>query len=341
MDASRAYPSMRLESQRFATAPTLCVRRVLALIAVQLIIFAPDVVRGQNYPNRPLRIVTAEPGGGSDLTARLIAQGLSAAFDQPVIVDNRPAGIIPAEIVSKATPDGYTLLVTGGTFWVGPLMQRTPYDPVRDFSPITLAASSPNVVAVNPSVAARSVTELIALAKSKPGELNYASGPAGSTNHLAAELFKSMAGVNIVRISYKSTGQAVNDLIGGRVQLMFVSLAGAIQQVKAGKLRALAVTSAEPTALFPGLPTVAASGLPGYQNVNTSSMFAPANTSAASIARISQETVRVLTRPEIKEKFFNAGSEIVASSPAELAKTMKSEMSIMGKLIKSAGIRSE
>jgi tripartite-type tricarboxylate transporter receptor subunit TctC len=296
----------------------------------------------QDWPTKPLRMLTAELGGGSDLSARLIAQGLSGGLGQQVIVDNRVGGVIIADIAAKSAPDGYTLFTYSSTLWLIPFMRKeTPYDPVKDFAPITLVGSSPMVLVTHPSVPAASMKELIALARAKPGELNFASGPSGAIPHLAGELFKAMAGINIVHIGYKGVGLAVTDVIGGRIQMMFPNASAALPQVKAGRLRAHAVTSAKPSALAPGLPTVAESGLPGYECVAMYAVFVPAKTPAALVKRLNKEIVDVLNRPDIREKFLTASTEIVASSPQGLADTMKSEMTRMGKVIKAAKISAE
>jgi tripartite-type tricarboxylate transporter receptor subunit TctC len=294
----------------------------------------------QPYPHKPIRIVTSEVGGGTDFTARLIAQGLSAGLGQQVIVDNRAAGIIPGEIVSRAIPDGYTLLVHTSSFWLGPLLRKTPYDPLRNFLPVTLATKSSNILVVHPSVAAKSVKELITLARSKPGEFNYASASTGGTPHLAAELFKAMAAVDIVRIPYKGTGPALNALIGGEVQLSFPSASAAVLHVKAGRLRALAVTTSQPSALAPGLPTVSET-VPGYESVQMYGVFAPARTPENIINRISQESAKFLNVTKTKELFLASGVEAVGSSPHEFGAAVRSEISRMGKVIKDAGIREE
>jgi len=200
-----------------------------------LIALGADLVSGQEYPNRPIRLVTSSVGSGTDFATRLILPGLTASLGQQVIVDNRPGGVIQGEIVSQALPDGYTLLSVGSTFVLGPLLSKTSYDPVKDFSPISVLGRSPNVVVVHSSVAVTSIKELIALAKAKPGVLNYASGPVGASNHLAAELFKAMAGVNIVRIAYKGGGPALNDVIAGQVQLIFASAGSVVSYLKSGR----------------------------------------------------------------------------------------------------------
>ena len=313
----------------------------LSLLILSLAVVGAGGATAQNYPDRPVRIVTAEPGGGTDLATRLIAQGLAENMNQQVIVDNKPAGPIQGDLVAKARSDGYTLLLTGSSFWITPFLYEVAWDPVRDFVPITQVANLPNILIVHPAVAASSVKELIALAKAKSGELNYGATSAGASAHLAAEMFKAMAGVNIVRISYKGTGQALNDLIGGQVQIMFASIPGGMPHVKSGRVKALAIASAQPSELAPGMPTVSATGLPGYVSVTPYGVFAPAKTPVAITNRLHQEILRVLGRAEVKEKFFGFGADVVGSTPEQLLATVKAEMSGMGKLIKEAGIRAE
>lgn len=293
---------------------------------------------GPVYPAKPIRFVTAGVGGGADFTSRIVATAISSGIGQQVIVDNRAFAGQATDIVSKALRDGYVVLVTGQSFWVGPLLQPANYDPLKDFSPVTLINRQPNVLVVHPTVAVNSVTELIALAKSKPGELNYSSGSSGSASHLAAELFKSMGGVHVVRIPYKNGGLRMAGLTGGEVQMEFATPGSVIPQIKAGRLRALAVTTSQPSPVMPGLPTVAATGLPGYESTAVYAMFAPAGTPAAIIRRLNDETTRVLAREDIKEKFLSAGIEAAASTPLELSTAIKSEMTKLGKVIKDAGI---
>jgi tripartite-type tricarboxylate transporter receptor subunit TctC len=309
-----------------------------ALSLIPLTAFAQAVL----YPTKSVRIVTAGVGGSNDIAARLVAQGLSVTFGQPVIVDNQKDGAVASEVVLRAPADGYTLLLNGSTLWLLHFLRnKVAWDVERDFAPITQAVRTPNMIAVHPSVPIKSVRELIALAKARPGELNYSSSGTGTSNHLSAELFKAMAGVNIVRINYKGTGAAVNDLISGQVQLSFANAAAGMMHVRAGRLRAIAVTSAQPTALAPGLPTVTSSGLPGYEAVSILGIFAPARTPAPILNRLNQEMVRVLTSADVKDKLFTAGSEVVASTPEQLAATVTSEMARMGKVLRDAGIREE
>ena len=318
----------------------LIIRSAVLIFSVGMMVLGASVVSGQNYPNKPIRIVTSEVGGANDLVVRLIVPGLTSALRQPVIIENRPT-IVTSEIVTKALPDGYTLTIQGTSFWIGPLLRKASYDPVRDFSPITLTNMSINVLVVHPSLPATSVKELVALAKARPGALNYGTSGAGAASHLATELFKSMAGVNIARVSYKSAGPALNALIGGEVQLMLTAWGSAATHIKSGKLRALAVTSAKPSALIPDLPTVAASGVPGYESVQYNGIFATGKTPAAIINRLNQEIVRVLNRGDVKEKFAILGTEVVGSSPGEFAATLKSDIVRWGKLIKDTGIRAD
>ena len=309
------------------------------MFSVGMMVLGTGVVSGQNYPNKPIRILTTAPGSGADLVGRLIAPRLLDSLAQPVVIDNR--GIIAIETVARAPADGYTLVLYGSPLWLLPFMRdNVPWDPLRDFSPITLAVSTPNVLVVHPSVPVKSVKELIALAKARPGELNYAS-TTGSTPHLGAELFKAMAGIDIVHIPYKGTGPAILALLGGQVQAMFPAVGSAVPYVKSGKLRALAVTSAQPSALAPGLPTVAAAGLPGYEAVSIIGILAPAGTRATIIGRLNQEIVRILNQTNVKEQLFSTGVETVGSSPEQFAATVKSEMARLGKVIKDASIRAE
>ena len=294
----------------------------------------------QDYPHKPVRIVTAEAGGGLDFVARLLAPGLTRNLGFQVIVDNRP-GMVSADVAARASPDGHTLMLSGSTILLAPLFQKTSYDPVRDFSPISLATTSPNLLVVTPSLPVGSVKELIALAKARPGELNYGSAATGSTAHLSGELFKSLAAVNIVRVNYKGTGSAIIALLGGEVQLLFAPAGSVMPHVKSGKLRALAVTSAQPSVLFPGLPTIAASGLPGYESAAITSLSAPARTPASIVSRLNREVAQILAAPDLRERFALAGAEAVSSSPEQLAAMVKSELARWGKLVRGTGIGSQ
>ena len=317
----------------------LITRVIVSIFSVGLLELAPGTVSGQDFPNKPIRIVTAAAGGGSDTTARLIAQGISGPLGQPVIVENRPT-FVAIETVAKAPPDGYTLLVTGASFWINPLLQKLSYDAVRDFAPISLISREVFILAVHPSMPVKSVKELIALAKARPGELNFGSSTPGGPGSLGAELLKSMAGVNIVNVPYKGNIAAVTALVSGEIQLMVADMPLVVPHVKSGKLRALAVTSAESSALVPGLPTVAASGLPGYGLDGATGSWAPAKTPTAIINRLNQEIVRFLNQPDVKERILNAQAEVIASSPEQFAAIMKSDIAKWSKVIKDAGIKS-
>jgi len=300
-----------------------------------------SIACSQEYPAKPVRIVTADVGSLTDLSARLIAQGLTANLGQQFIVENRggASGTIAAQTVAKAPPDGYTLLIYSGALWLGPLMQDLPWNALRDFSPIAAAVKSPNVLAVHPSLPVKSVRELIALARARPGELNYGSSSVGAGNHLAAELFKSLANVNIVRVAYKGGGAMMNALISGEVQVVFGAAGLVKPHAASGRLRALGICNTEPSALMPGLPTVAASGLPGYRSETLIAVFAPARTPEAIVGRMNQEVVRVLDNAAMKERFVNGGVDIVASSPERLIATIKSDIVSIGKLVQDAGLR--
>jgi tripartite-type tricarboxylate transporter receptor subunit TctC len=315
-------------------------RFVFWLFSVGAMLTVAGMACGQNYPSRVVRILTTEPGTSTDVAARLIAQGLTGSLGQPVIVENR--GIMAVETVAKAPPDGHSLVLYTSPLWLTPFMRdNASWDPVRDFAPITLVLNSPYVLVAHASLPVNTLGELIALAKARPGELNYGSSSAGSANHLAAELFKAMAGVNIVRVPYKGAGPALSAMLAGQVQVMFAGPGAVAPHVKTGRLKALAVTTAQPSALAPGLPTVAASGLPGYEASSLAGMFAPAKTPALVVTRLNQEIVRIIRRADVKERLFDFGTEGIGNSPEEFAATIKSEMAAMGKLIKDVGIRAE
>ena len=295
-------------------------------------------VSAQTYPTKPLRIVIAGVGAGTDFLARIIGQGISVPLGQNVVVESRSTAIIAAEVVARAAPDGHTSLLIAGNLWTTPLIERTPYDPVKDFSPVSMVTSAPNMLVVHPSVSAKSVSELINLAKAKPGQLNYSIGALGGATHLAGELFKAMAGVNIVMVPYKSSAPAITAVLSGEVQIMFPNAPIMAPIIKSGKLRALGVTSLKPSALFPDLPTVAESGLPGYESGTTNALFVPARTPAAVIRRLNQEVVRFINLPDTKTQLLNNGIEPVGNSPEQLAAIIKSEMIRMGKLYKDIGM---
>src|SRR4051812_15930901 len=309
------------------------VSAVLALLA-SAAVYAQDA----SYPTKPVRIVSNAAGGGSDFVARLIAPKLSEALGQQFVIDNR--GAISAEIVARSAPDGYTLHANGPPLWVTPLLRPAPYDAVKDFAPIIMAVSTPSILCVHPLLPVKSVRDLIALAKARPGQLNYAAGTIGAAPHMAAELFKSMAGVDIVRVPYKGSGPALVGLITGEAQIMFPAASG-IEYIKQGKIRALAVGSHERSPLLPGIPTIAESGVPGYESASPQGLFAPAKTPSAIIARLNQEVARILTAPELKERLFSTGVQVIASSPEAFAAAIRADIARMSRLIKTAGIKTE
>ena len=317
------------------------IRPIVCVCACAVLVLPAIDAAAQSYPAKAVRIVVGGSGGGSDTTARMLSLVLAAPLGQQVVVDNRPSGIIPGDIVAKAAPDGYTLLVTGSSLWISPLLQSVPFDPLKDFTPITLAAISPSVLTVHPSLPVKSVKDLIALARARPGELNYGTSGQGSAPHLSAELFKSMAKVNIVRVNYRGAGAALNDLLAGEVQMTFGTTSSVVPHLKTQRLRALAVSSAKPSALLPELPTIGASGLPGYESVSPAALFAPANTPRPIVDRLNKEAVQGLNRPDAKEKLFNIGLEVAGSSPEALGAMVKSDIVKWGDVIKQAGIRGE
>ena len=313
----------------------------LVLVMLTLAWMGCGAAYGQAYPAKPVRIVVTGVGSGGDFAARLIAQGVSPLLGQQIIVDNRGSGNLPAEIVAKSPPDGYTLCLSAAPLWITPFLRKTPYDPVRDFAPVTLVVTSPNILVVHPSLPVKSVKELISLIRARPGALNYATSGIGGSGFLAAELFKSMARADMVRVNYKSGGLALTELMSGEVQLFFANAGAVAPHMQSGRLRALAVTSAKPSPLLPGLPTISAGGLSGYELVSVQGLFGPARLPDAVIARLNQDIVPFLQRPDVKEKFFAAGMEALGSPPEALASTVKSEMARLGKVIKAAGITLE
>jgi len=306
------------------------------------ILLAAGGALAQGYPTKPIRVITVSAGGALDITLRLIANGISGPLGQQVIVENRPSGAHPEDMVARAAPDGHTLLYYANTLWLAPFLRAAiPYDPQKDFAPISLTVKGPNIIAVHASMPVKSVAELVALAKARPTELNVAVTGVGTSPHMAAVLFQAMTGARFTNISYKGIAQAFNDLRGGRVEIMFPTVASSLPFVKAGQLRALAVTSAQPSPLAPDLPTVAAAGVPGYESVAIHGLFAPSRTPDAIIARLNQEVVHFLNQPEAREKIRNMGFDIFAGPADQLAATMRAEMERMGKVIRDAGIKPE
>jgi len=314
-------------------------QRYAALLALPFLLAAAQPAAAQDYPSKPVRVIAGSAGSNVDVIARLVAERLSQNLGRQFIIDNRPNPAISGALLAKAAPDGYTLMANASNVWILPLMQTVTYDPLKDFAAVSLTSQAPNVLLVHPSIPIKTVRDLIALAKSKPGQLNYSSGGSGGSPHLSGELFKSMAGVNIVRIPYKGGGGAVTAVLTGEVAITFAAAGAAMPHLNSGRVKALAVTSAEPSPLFPGLPTVASAGLPGYDSGSTNAVLAPAGTPPAIIRQLNTEITKVLQSPDIRDRFTKAGLEAVSSTPEQLTALIKAQMSSMGKVIKEAGIR--
>jgi tripartite-type tricarboxylate transporter receptor subunit TctC len=319
--------------------------RSISLLCVTLGCFGFSGAYAQPaYPSKPIRfVVPFPPGGPLDIVARYIGQDLNRAWSQSVLVDNRPGagGNIGADIVAKAPPDGYTILMGAvSTHAINvTLYSKLPYDPIRDFAPITLVTSVPNVLVMHPSVPARNVKELIALAKARPGQLNFASGSTGSAGHLAGELFKTMAGVDMVHVPYKGAAPAVADLLGGHVSLMFDNLASALPNIKAARVRALAVTTLRRSPFLPDLPTISESGLRGFDIGTWFGVFAPGGTPRDIVTRLNTEIVRILSAASMKERFAPLGAEAMPDTPEAFGALVKSEMAKYAKIVRASGAK--
>ena len=307
-----------------------------------LLLFGVQVAAAQSYPSRPVRLIApSSPGSGVDIVARIVGQKLSENLKQQVVIDNRAgAGAnLGAEIAARAAPDGYTLFMGTPAHAINTsLYRRLNYDIVKDFSPISLVTTGQYVLVAHPSLPVRNVKELIALARARPGQLNFASAGNGNATHLAGELFKSLARLNIVHVPYKGTGPALTDLIGGQVQIMFANLTAGLPHIKSGKLRALAVTGATRSSAAPAIPTMIESGVPGYTVTSWYGVLAPAATSQEIINRLNGEIARVMRSPDMKDRLAGEGAEPTSSTPAEFAAFIKTEVAKWGKVVKEAGI---
>jgi tripartite-type tricarboxylate transporter receptor subunit TctC len=298
------------------------------------------------YPARPIRIIVSIPAGsGSDTVARFIARGLTDRLGKQVIVENRPGAgtVLGNDAVAKAKPDGYTLLVNGAAFTITPaLYKKLPYDALNDFTPITVAVVSPNLMVVHPSIPARSVKDLIALAKARPDQIFYASGGNGTNSHMATALFASMAQIRLAHVPYKGSTPGVIDLIAGNVAMTTNSMSTLLSHVRAGKLRPLGVASRKRVAAAPDLPTIAeAAGLPDYESAQWTGLWAPAGTPSEIIAKLNRDTIAVLQSAEVRERITADGSELIASSPDAFAALIRSELAKWAKVVKTTGIRQE
>jgi tripartite-type tricarboxylate transporter receptor subunit TctC len=298
----------------------------------------------ERYPSRPVRLVVPfAPGGGADISARTIATKLTERFREQVLVDNRPGagGNVGSDIVAKSPPDGYTLLLVSSSYGANPALYKLSFDPVNGFEPITLVSEQPFILVVHPSVPARTVKDLIALAKAKPGALNYASSGAGGIVHLGTEYFKSMAGIDLVHIPYKGGNTAHNDLIAGFVQVYFGTILSTLPVVKSGKLRALGVSTEKRNAALPSVPTVAEAGVPGFSFSGWYAVLAPAKTPRDITTALNREIVALLQAPDVKERFAADGSTVVASTPEALRDHLRRDIAKWQKVVKAANIRLE
>ncbi|MGZ5119282.1 MAG: tripartite tricarboxylate transporter substrate binding protein [Burkholderiales bacterium] len=316
-----------------------------ARLAATLVFSLAATASAQSYPDHPVRVVVPFPAaGGTDILARLLVQRMAERLGANFVIDNRAGagGTIGTEIVAKATPDGYTILVASSSHTINPsVYKKIGYDPARDFAPVTLIASGPGLLVVHPSVPAKNVKELIALAKSRPGQLIYASAGNGTPPHLAAELFKSMADVDLVHIPYKGNVPAFVDLLSGAVSLSFPTITSGLPQVRSGKLRALGVTSKERSTVVPDVPTIAESGLPGYEATTWYGMLAPAKTRTLIITKLHDQMIEVLKLPDIREKLLAQGLEPVGNRPDQFAAIISMELVKWSKVVAAAGVKAE
>lgn len=325
-------------------------RRIAALLGAVALALSAAPAAAQDaagFPARTIRIVVPfPPGGVTDRLARVVAQKMQEQWGQPAVVDNRPgaSGMIAAEQVAKSPPDGYTLMMGHiGTHAINPsLFAKLPYDPVQDFAPVSLLVSVPNILLVHPSVPAGSVAELIALARAKPGTLNFASPGSGTSGHMSAELFKSLAGIDIVHVPYKGPGPALQDLLAGQVNMLFDTVASSMPQVRAGKLKGLAVTTPARSAIAPDVPTMAEAGVAGYEIAPWFAAYAPAGTPPAVIDKLNAEMRRILALPDVRTAFVDQqGMTLIASSPAELGAHTQREIAKWARVVKATGARAD
>lgn len=317
---------------------------IAALAVLPAISLAQTKTDAQSYPNRPIRIVVpGSAGSANDFTARAIAQRFTEAWGQQIVIDNRSGagGVIAHEIVAKANPDGYTLIFsTSAGLVINPLLFKTPYDPFRDFAPVSLGSINPQMLFAHPGVAANNVSELVALARAKPGQLNCASAGTGTPNHLGCELLKSLAGINFVHVPYKGATGGITDVVGGQMHFMFNSIPAVLPLVKSGKLKGLGVGGPKRSPVAPDIPAIAET-LPGFECVNWYAMLAPAGTLPAVVNKLNAEMVKMIADPPFAQRLLDLGSEPLSTTPAGLAAHMRKESDRWGRVIKSAGIKIE
>jgi tripartite-type tricarboxylate transporter receptor subunit TctC len=321
------------------------VKRHSQVVLTAALLCIAGAAAAQTYPVKPIRMLIGfAPGGGTDIVGRIVAQKLGEALGHQVIADNRAgaSGQLAAELVAKAAPDGYTIMMAHiAAISILPSLSKLPYDPLKDFAPISLAAIGPNLLVVHPSLPVRSVKELIALAKARPGELQFASAGAGTVQHLAGELFKLQAKVDMLHVPYKGSGQSIVDLIAGQVHMDFDSVPPVINYVRQGRLRALAVTSAKRFSLLPDIRTIEESGVPGFDMSTWWGLVAPAAMGKDAIGRLQTETVKLLRQPDVKEKIAFAGAETVGNTPEEFAAYIRTETAKYARIVKAANIKLE
>jgi tripartite-type tricarboxylate transporter receptor subunit TctC len=318
---------------------------VLSLCIASLCVAGNQSFASESYPARPIRfIVPFPPGGGNDIVARIVALKLGEGLGQPVVIDNRggAGGTLGTDMTAKAPPDGYTLLINNISLAVNQtLFKKLPYDTLKDLAAVGLIGRQPNIVVVHPAVPAKSIRELLELARAKPGEMNYGSGGIGTASHLATEMLKLMARVDMTHVPYKGLGPALTDLIGGRVHVIISTMASALPHMKTGKLRPLAVTTAQRSSFFPEVPTMNESGVKGYEFSTWYALLAPAGTPKAVIDRVNQETRRALGTSSVKEQFLAQGLEPAGSSPEEFSAYLRNEVAKWGKVVKASGATPE
>jgi len=314
-----------------------------ALFASAVSAQAASTGSGQAWPDKPIRVILSVPAGATpDVTARLVTPGLSQQLGQPLVGDNRggAGGLIGAEIVAKSAPDGYTLFISSpGALTILPHLRKVPYDTVKDFAPVSLISVGPFVLITHPSVPVKTVKELIALARAQPGKLNYASAGNGVANHLAMELFKQMAGVDITHVPYKGAPQAVTDVLAGHMNMTFNSIAPIIAHIRAGRVRVLGVASSKRSPQLADVPTISEAGVPGYESENWFGMFAPAKTPKQIINRLNDAVVKVVRSPEIQSQFAALGADAIGNSPGEFAAFVRRDMEKYARVVKLSGAK--
>lgn len=320
--------------------------KMLACSSAALLAAAAQTAAAQSYPTKPIRVIIAQaPGSATDVVTRTLGSKLQASLGQPLVVDARPGagGTLGTDVAAKAPPDGYTLfMANNSTHGANPaLYSKLPYDAVRDFAPIIFVASTPYVLSVHPSLPVANVKQLIALAKTKPGQINYASAGNGSTHHLSGELLKSMAGIDIVHVPYKGTGPALTGLLSGEVSITFATVTSIQPHLKSGRAKALAVTTPKPSPMLPGVPTISESALPGFEMLSWFGLLAPAGAPPAIVTRMNAEVAKVLALPEIRSALAVQGLETRGGTPAQFGDHIRAEIAKITKIAKAAGVKAD